>query len=143
MTTASAYTAVIRQDGSLWIGWVEEVPGVNAQEESREALLESLREILREALEFNRQDALEAAGPGAEELALVLWSVEICFATSAAIVVKSWGKVVTIHGDGTHLEIFVVRFRAILKSRNCLYRRSAKILVFHRHDIRSRWFIQR
>ena len=68
---------------------MEEVPGVNAQEESREALLESLREILREALEFNRQDALEAAGPGAEELALVLWSVEICFATSAAIVVKS------------------------------------------------------
>ena len=63
MTTASAYTAVIRQDGSLWIGWVEEVPGVNAQEESREALLESLREILREALEFNRQDALELASP--------------------------------------------------------------------------------
>ena len=63
---------MIRQDGSLWIGWVEEVPGVNAQEESREALLESLREILREALEFNRHDALEAAGPGAEELALLL-----------------------------------------------------------------------
>jgi predicted RNase H-like HicB family nuclease len=57
MTTASAYTAVIRQDGPWWIGWVEEVPGVNAQEESREVLLESLREVLREALEFNRQDA--------------------------------------------------------------------------------------
>jgi predicted RNase H-like HicB family nuclease len=64
MTTASAYTAVIRQEGSWWIGWVEEVPGVNAQEQSREALLESLREILREALEINRQDAVEAAGPG-------------------------------------------------------------------------------
>ena len=72
MSTASAYTAVIRQDGPWWIGWVEEVPGVNAQEQSREALLESLREVLREALEFNRQDALEAAGPGAEELALLL-----------------------------------------------------------------------
>jgi predicted RNase H-like HicB family nuclease len=56
----------------LWIGWVEEVPGVNAQEQSREALLESLKEVLREALEFNRQDALAAAGPGAEELALIL-----------------------------------------------------------------------
>ncbi len=43
MATASAYTAVIRQDGPWWIGWVEEVPGVNAQEQSREALLESLR----------------------------------------------------------------------------------------------------
>lgn len=72
MTTTSTYTAVIRQDGPWWIGWVEEIPGVNAQEVSREALLESLREILREALEFNRQDALEAAGPGAEELALIL-----------------------------------------------------------------------
>lgn len=72
MSSASFYTAVIRQNGPWWIGWVEEVPGVNAQEQSREALLESLREVLREALEFNRHDALEAAGPGAEELALLL-----------------------------------------------------------------------
>ena len=72
MSTARAYTAVIRQDGSWWIGWVEEVPGVNAQEKSREELLGSLRKVLREALEFNRQDALQAAGPGAEELALLL-----------------------------------------------------------------------
>jgi predicted RNase H-like HicB family nuclease len=64
MTTAPTYTAVIRQDGSRWIGWVEEVPGVNAQEQSREELLESLRKVLREAQEFNRQDALEAASPG-------------------------------------------------------------------------------
>ena len=48
MTAASAYTAVIRQDGPWWVGWVEEVPGVNAQEKSREALLNSLREVLRE-----------------------------------------------------------------------------------------------
>ncbi len=72
MTMALTYTAVIRQDGPWWLGWVEEVPGVNAQEASRKALLESLREVLREALEFNRNDALEAAGPGAEELALTL-----------------------------------------------------------------------
>jgi predicted RNase H-like HicB family nuclease len=66
MSKASAYTAVIRQDGPWWIGWVQEIPGVNAQEQSREALLESLREVLREALAFNRQDASEAAGPGDE-----------------------------------------------------------------------------
>jgi predicted RNase H-like HicB family nuclease len=70
--TPLTYTAVIRQDGPWWVGWVDEVPGVNAQEASREALLDSLREVLREALEFNRNDALEAAGPGAEELALIL-----------------------------------------------------------------------
>lgn len=46
----ASYTAVIRQDGPWWIGWVEEVPGVNAQESSREELLESLRDVLREAL---------------------------------------------------------------------------------------------
>ena len=66
MITASAYTAVIRQDGPWWIGWVQEAPGVNAQEQSREALLESLREVLHESLEFNRQDALISAGPRAE-----------------------------------------------------------------------------
>ncbi len=47
---ASTFTAVIRQDGQLWIGWIEEISGVNAQEHSREELLESLRQVLREAL---------------------------------------------------------------------------------------------
>jgi predicted RNase H-like HicB family nuclease len=69
---ASTFTAVIRQDGPWWIGWIEEVAGVSAQEHSLEELLESLRQVLREALEFNRLDALEAAGPGSEELALSL-----------------------------------------------------------------------
>ena len=85
MTAASAFTAVIRQDDLWWIGWVEELPGVNAHEQSREALLESLREIVREALEFNHRDALAAAGPGAEKLALILRSVGICFVTSEAM----------------------------------------------------------
>ena len=69
---ASTFTAVIRQDGPWWIGWIEEISGVNAQEHSREELLESLRQVLRESLEFNRLDALEAAGPGSEERALSL-----------------------------------------------------------------------
>ncbi|WP_216904079.1 type II toxin-antitoxin system HicB family antitoxin [Synechococcus sp. CCY 9618] len=67
---APTFTAVIRQDGPWWLGWVEEVPGVNAQEHTREELLASLRQVLREALEFNRLEALEAAGPGYEEHAL-------------------------------------------------------------------------
>jgi hypothetical protein len=56
------YTAIIKQNGQWWIGWIEEVPGVNCQEASKEELLESLRVTLREAVEFNRRDALEAAG---------------------------------------------------------------------------------
>jgi site-specific recombinase XerD len=50
------YTAIVKQDGDWWIGWIEEVPGVNCQERSREALLETLRISLHEALEANRAD---------------------------------------------------------------------------------------
>lgn len=59
-----AYTAVIKKTGDWWTGWIEEVPGVNCQEPTREELVESLRITLREALELNRRDALEAAGEG-------------------------------------------------------------------------------
>jgi predicted RNase H-like HicB family nuclease len=62
-----SYTAIIKRDGDWWIGWVEEVPGVNGQERSREELLASLRIILAEALESNRQEARAAAESGFEE----------------------------------------------------------------------------
>ncbi len=68
----SAYTAVVKQDGDWWIGWVEEVPGVNAQEVSRDELLASLKVVLQEALEMNRAEARAAAGSSYEELALAL-----------------------------------------------------------------------
>ena len=60
--TEMEYTAVIKRSGQWWIGWIEEVPGVNCQEPTREELRRSLAETLSEALEFNRQDALAAAG---------------------------------------------------------------------------------
>jgi predicted RNase H-like HicB family nuclease len=56
------YTAVIKRENHWWIGWVEEVRGVNCQERTKEELLETLKVTLREALELNRRDALEAAG---------------------------------------------------------------------------------
>ena len=62
-----SYTAIIKRDGDWWIGWVEEVPGVNAQERSREELLASLRVVLAEVLEFNREEARVAAESGFEE----------------------------------------------------------------------------
>ncbi len=64
---SDTYTAVIRQEGKWWIGWIEEVPGVNCQEASRDELLETLKITLREALEFNRQDAIAAAGGSYQE----------------------------------------------------------------------------
>jgi predicted RNase H-like HicB family nuclease len=66
------YTAVIKEEGGWWIGWIEEVPGVNCQEASREELLETLRVTLREALEFNRADALDAAGSEYEEFEIAV-----------------------------------------------------------------------
>ena len=56
------YTAVLKKKGDWWIGWIEEVPGVNCQERSKEDLIESLRITLREALEFNRREALDRQG---------------------------------------------------------------------------------
>ena len=61
------YTAVLKQKGDWWIGWIEEVPGVNCRERSKEHLIETLRITLREALEFNRREALDAAGGSDEE----------------------------------------------------------------------------
>jgi len=65
------YSAVIQQDGDWWVGWVEEVPGVNCQEATREELMESLRLALQEALEMNREDAKSAAKGGDFEEVIV------------------------------------------------------------------------
>jgi len=38
---AATYSAIIQKDGEWWIGWIEEVPGVNSQGKSREELIEN------------------------------------------------------------------------------------------------------
>ncbi len=68
---AANYTAVIQQDGEWWVGWVEEVPGVNSQGHTREELLENLRDALVEALEMNRAEARAAASGVYEEVSLL------------------------------------------------------------------------
>ena len=64
----SGYTAIIRKDDDWWIGWVEEVPGVNAQERSREELLEALSEALKDIVELNREDARKQIAGDYEEV---------------------------------------------------------------------------
>ena len=66
----AAYTAVVQKSGDWWIGWVEEVPGVNSQGNTREELLDNLRDALVEALEMNRADALASATGAFEEVSL-------------------------------------------------------------------------
>ncbi len=63
---------MVKRAGNRWIGWVQEVPGVNAQERTKEELLHSLREALCEAIEFNREDARRAAEPDYVEEPLAL-----------------------------------------------------------------------
>jgi predicted RNase H-like HicB family nuclease len=68
----SDYTAIVQQSGEWWIGWIEEVPGVNCQEATREELIETLRVTLNEALETNRADARLAAATGFEEILIAV-----------------------------------------------------------------------
>ena len=56
MTEMQNYTAVLKQEGPWWIGWIEEIPGVNCQEATKEELLESLQVTLREAIAIDRED---------------------------------------------------------------------------------------
>lgn len=37
------FRAIIKRSGDWWIGWLIDLPGVNAQEKTREQLIESLR----------------------------------------------------------------------------------------------------
>lgn len=69
---AVEYSAVLKQHDSWWIGWIEEIPGVNCQDRTREELIESLRETLREALEQNRASARSAAGGDFSEVPISL-----------------------------------------------------------------------
>ncbi len=64
----NTYTAVTKQEDDWWIGWIEEIPGVNCQERTEEELVESLKETLREALELNREEALRAAESNYQEV---------------------------------------------------------------------------
>jgi predicted RNase H-like HicB family nuclease len=65
------YNAVIQPHGAWWIGWVQEVPGVNSQGQTREELLENLRDALEEALEMNRAEARAAASGAYEEVSIL------------------------------------------------------------------------
>jgi predicted RNase H-like HicB family nuclease len=66
------FTAVIKKDSGWWIGWIEEIPGVNSQGKTKPELMKNLRSALSEALEFNRDDALKAAETDYEETAILV-----------------------------------------------------------------------
>ena len=59
----NTFTAVIKKQSNCWIGWIEEIPGVNCQERTREELLGSLKITLAEAL-VNLESQLLGVGDG-------------------------------------------------------------------------------
>ncbi len=50
---AAEYTAVIKQKGDWWVGWIEEVRGVNCRERKRKELIETSRITLKEAMWYS------------------------------------------------------------------------------------------
>ena len=64
------FRAVIKETEGWWIGWLVDLPGVNAQEKTREELLESLRigavEMLETEMPFSpgfSMETLDVAEP--------------------------------------------------------------------------------
>lgn len=47
-------TAVYQKHGSWYLGWVEEIPGVNTQGKTMKEVKENLKEALEMVLEVNR-----------------------------------------------------------------------------------------
>ncbi len=87
------YTALLKQEGDWWIGWIEEVPGLTVHERAPRRAAERLRETLKEALEFNRQDALREAGSSYYEVKLAVYKRRDLLAP--------WTKRVTLNAAGT------------------------------------------
>ena len=69
---SQTYTAVIQQSDGWWLGWIQEIPGVNCQERTRDALLETLEITLRETIESNREEAIRDAEIGYQEVPIQL-----------------------------------------------------------------------
>ena len=68
----ATYKAIVQRDGQWWIGWVEEIPGVNSQGATRQELIDNLRSALEEAIEMNRADARAAAKGAFEEESILV-----------------------------------------------------------------------
>jgi len=69
------FRAMIKKSGDWWIGWLIDLPGVNAQEKTREKLLESLKigaaDLLKTEVPFEAEAQMTTIEIPAPE-----WSLE-------------------------------------------------------------------
>lgn len=61
---AQEFSAVFMKDGDWYLGWVEELPGANAQERTLDEARESLREAIADILAANRELSRPAVPTG-------------------------------------------------------------------------------
>ena len=66
------FTAIIKRDDDWWIGWIEEIPGANAQEHTKEELIISLREAAQDIIAIHRESALREAEKDFEEVPIAI-----------------------------------------------------------------------
>lgn len=52
--TERKFTAVYKKEGRMYIGWIEEIPGVNTQGKTLKELKENLKEAIYLILETNK-----------------------------------------------------------------------------------------
>lgn len=52
------FTAIIKKDKKYFIGWIEEIPGVNTQGKNKKEILNNLSEALSLILETNKMFTL-------------------------------------------------------------------------------------
>ena len=67
-----SFTAVVQKDEGWWIGWIEEIRGVNSQGRTKKELIENLKSALEEAVEMNREAALAEVAEGYEEVKIAI-----------------------------------------------------------------------
>ena len=65
-------TAIVKRDGDWWLGWVEEIPGANAQEKTKEELILSLKEAVKDILDLRCEEARNQAEGDFEEVPLII-----------------------------------------------------------------------
>ena len=66
------YNAIIVKQDGCWIGWIPQVPGANAQEDTKEDLLISLKETAKDILELRREQVLSEISAPFEEISISL-----------------------------------------------------------------------
>ena len=59
------FTAVYKKRGKWYLGWIEEIPGVNTQGKTQREVKENLKEALGLILETNRLITRKETGRGA------------------------------------------------------------------------------